>query len=95
MKKLSILFPFLLFCSACIYSEVKLPLDTDLNETSLGEKVGRSSLQSVAYLFAWGDASTHAAAENGGITVIKHLDAEYNSYFFGLYSKRTTIAYGD
>lgn len=95
MKNIFALLITLTICSACVYSKVKLPLDTDLQETTLGDKVGEASLRSVLFLFAWGDASTHAAAKNGDITTIKHLDAEYSSYLFGLYSKRTTIAYGD
>lgn len=85
----------LLIMSGCAYVNIKSPLDKDVNRTELGSKVGISSSQSVLWLFAWGDAGTEAAARNGGITTITHLDAAYRSYLFGLYSERETIAYGD
>ena len=44
---------------------------------------------------AWGDAGTEAAARDGNIKVIKHLDVERNMWLFGLYARVTTIAYGD
>lgn len=88
-----------LICSAilsgCVYSHVKLPLDQDVSETVLGDKVGRASAESVLWLFAWGDASTAAAAKDGFITKINHLDLEQEVFFLGVYTKRTTIAYGE
>lgn len=79
----------------CVYSNIALPLDTDLNQTNLGSKVGRASTHTVLWLVAWGNASTSSAAENGGIRTINHLDREIELYLFGLYSKSTTVAYGD
>lgn len=88
-----------IFCSTlvsgCIYAKVKLPLDTDVSQTQLGKRVGRSSVYSVLWLVAWGDAGVAAAAENGNIRTINHLDTEHFSFLFGLYSRQTTIAYGD
>jgi hypothetical protein len=49
----------------------------------------------VAWLVAWGDAGTKKAAENGGITVVNHMDIGIESYVFGLYMRRDTIVYGD
>jgi hypothetical protein len=89
------LFATILFLSGCAYVNIKAPLDKDVNRTELGSKVGISSSKSVLWLFAWGDAGTEAAARNGGITTITHLDAAYRAYLFGLYSERETIAYGD
>jgi hypothetical protein len=74
---------------------VTSPLDTDTNNTSLGTKVGRAESQSILWLVAWGDAGTAAAARDGGITTVTHLDVHYYSILFGLYSSRETIAYGD
>ncbi len=79
----------------CAYMDIKAPLDTDLDKTSLGSKIGTASSQSVLWLFAWGDAGTKAAASNGNISVINHMDIQLQSYVFGLYSKRTIIVYGD
>ena len=86
---------FSVLLSGCIYTKVKLPLDIDTSQTQLGEKIGKSHVHSIAWLFSWGDAGTAAAAKNGGITTIKHLDKEYFLIFFGLYYRQTTIAYGD
>jgi len=72
-----------------------VPLDTDVKETVLGSKIGKSQSQSILWLVAWGDAGTAAAAKNGNIKKITHLDLEYYSVLFGLYSQRQTIAYGD
>ena len=65
------------------------------DNTDLGTKTGRASAQSALWMVAWGNAGTKAAAENGGIKVIKHADSEVLSVLFGLYSKSTTIVYGD
>lgn len=84
-----------LFLQACAYSHVQRPLDTDYDNTSLGGKVGRAHIQSALWLFAWGDAGSKAAADNGGITIIRHADTETTIILFGLYSKVTTVVYGD
>lgn len=80
---------------SCVYSSIQVPLDTDLNQTLLGDKVGESSFQSVMWVAAWGDAGTQAAAEQGGITTIRHADRKVYSILFGLYYKQTTVVYGD
>ncbi len=81
--------------SGCAYMDVKIPLDHDLDKTALGSKVGEASAQSVLWLFAWGDAGTKAAAANGNISVINHMDERVQCYLFGVYSKTTVIVYGD
>ena len=89
----------LLFClfsiSGCVYAQVKRPLDTNVNQTELGSKRGEASIHSVAGLIAWGDSGTQAAAKNGDIKTINHLDSEYLIFLAGLYARMTTIAYGD
>ena len=85
----------LLLLNGCVYMDVKTPLDKNVRDTVLGSKVGRSESQSVLWLVAWGDASTAAAAKDGDIQTITHLDARYLSVLFGAYSKRETIAYGE
>ncbi|MDC0357379.1 TRL-like family protein [Oligoflexia bacterium] len=81
-------------CS-CVYLNVKSPLDKDVNNTVLGSKIGTSKTQSILWLVAWGDGGTAAAAKNGDITTISHLDVRYYSVLFGVYAIRETIAYGD
>lgn len=89
---LLVVFPLL--CTGCLYTHISVPLDTDLQETDLGDKTGKSYYQSVMGLVAWGDAGTHAAAQNGGITTLKHADREILSMLFGLYYRETTVVYG-
>lgn len=81
--------------SGCLYMNTKLPLDTDVSTTKLGSKQGVSSVQSVLWLVAWGDGSTEAAARDGNIQVINHLDSRTYMVLWGLYSRVDTIAYGD
>lgn len=84
-----------LLLSGCIYSNVQRPLGTEFNKTELGDKTGRSSSYSVLWLVAWGDAGTKAAADEGKIRVIRHADLQVFSLLFGLYSKVSTVVYGD
>ncbi len=84
-----------LLASGCLYSKVQRPLDRDFNTTELGTKEGRSTNHSILWLVAWGDAGTRAAADNGGISVIRHADQEFMVLLFGLYARYTTVVYGD
>ena len=84
----------LVFLGGC-YCHVKAPYDTDLDKTILGEKEGRSHCKSIMWLVSWGDAGTKAAAENGNITVVHHMDREIFYIAWGLYFKHTTIVYGE
>ena len=86
---------FLLLMTSCAYLNVQVPLDKNFNKTELGSKKGVSASKSVLWLFAWGDSGTRAAAENGGIKVIKYADKGYYTVLFGLYSRITTVVYGD
>lgn len=90
-----VLFSCLLILNSCAYLDVKMPLDEDVSTTKLGSKVGVSSMYSILWLIAWGDAGTEAAAKNGGINTINHLDMRAYQILFGLYTRRDTIAYGD
>ncbi len=93
MKKILLL--FLLLQSACVYTNIKVPLDRDTWETKLGDKQGVSSNHSILWLVSWGDAGVMQAAKNGDIKVINHLDMGVQSYLFGIYTRTDTIAYGD
>jgi hypothetical protein len=95
MKRVLLILVILLSASGCMYSNIRFPLDEDLWKTELGSKVGVSSNYSVAWLVAWGDAGVAAAAKNGDIKVVNHMDMGIKSYLFGLYVRRDTIVYGD
>lgn len=83
------------FISGCAYMHVQRPLDIDYDKTTLGTKIGRSHVRSALWLVSWGDGGSKAAAENGGLTIITHADTEYFSILFGLYTRITTVVYGD
>ena len=58
-----------------------------------GSKVGRAEAWGIV-VFATGDASISAAAKNGGINRIHHVDHEIMN-ILGIYAKYTTIVYGE
>ena len=80
---------------SCAYMDIKAPLDTDVSDTVLGDKVGKAKNRSILWLVSWGDGGSAAAAKAGNITTITHLDVRYFTILFGLYSERETIAYGE
>ena len=81
--------------SGCVYMNVTTPLDTNLDKTQLGSKVGRSQAQSILGLVAWGDAGTQAAARDGGITTLNHFDKDFFSILLFVYARQRTVVYGD
>lgn len=85
----------ILSASGCAYSNIRGPYDVNIENTDFGTKVGRSSNYSVLWLVAWGDGGYKAAADNGGIKVMKHADYQFTQYLFGLYARETTIVYGN
>ncbi len=85
----------LLVAPGCVYTNIRTVLDKDLDQTELGTKTGEASYHSVLGLIAWGDAGTQAAAEDGGIKVIRHADRQIFSILTLLYMRQTTIVYGD
>jgi TRL (tRNA-associated locus)-like protein len=84
-----------LLLTGCVYGNIQRPLGTEFDKTELGTKKGEASNYSVLWLVAWGDGGTKAAAENGHIAVIRHADARFFFLLFGLYTKVTTVVYGD
>ena len=99
MRKMVMLFVCVgliaLLMSSCVYMKVQRPHDKNYDKTELGTKMGKSELKSVMWLFAWGDAGTKAAADDAGITVLRHADVEYFVILMGLYGRITTVVYGD
>ena len=95
LKLVSVALAVAFLMTGCLYSHVSIPYDRNLDKTTLGQKTGKASMQSVLWLFAWGDASTAAAAKQGGITTLNQMDVEFLNVMFGIYTKTTTIVYGD
>ena len=81
--------------TGCVYMNVTTPLDTDLDQTQLGTKTGKSEAQCVLGLVAWGDAGTQEAARNGNITVLRGADQETFSILGPVYVRWRTVVYGD
>ncbi len=79
---------------AAAFQNYTAPLDIDNDQTQLGAKTGTSSTHNVLGLVSWGDGSTRAAAQNGGIATIRSADYEFFGVF-GVYSRYTTIVHGD
>ena len=98
MKSVQILVLLLfvtVMCMGCAYTHIRTPYDMDLNNTQLGDKTGEATRRSVLWLIYWGDAGTAAAAKDGGLTMLNHMDKEILSILFGLYYQDTTIVYGE
>ncbi len=81
--------------TGCAYTHIQRPMDRDFDVTQLGPKEGRSHAYSLFWLVAWGDAGTKAAARQGNVMAIRHADTEVKSVFLGLYTRVTTVVYGD
>lgn len=94
-KLVALMLAAVFLLSGCFYAHVRTPLSTELDRTTLGQKTGEASMRSVLWLAAWGDAGTAAAAKNGGITTMYHMDREFLYVLFGAYTRTTTIVYGD
>ena len=93
--KLFVICLFAVLQTGCLYTHVRAPMDRNFDNTELGAREGRSSIHTVLWLVSWGDGGTKAAAEKGEMTVIRHADSELRLFIFGLYSRMTTIVYGD
>jgi hypothetical protein len=76
-----------------LYTEVKAPLAATQQQTA-PTKVGTAECTSILGLVSTGDASIEAAAKNGGITKIHHVDYESKN-ILGIFGKFTTIVHGD
>jgi hypothetical protein len=74
------------------YTDVKGPLEA--NSVGTATKTGEATCKSVLGLVATGDASIEAAAKNGGITKIHHVDFKSWS-LLGFYAEFTTIVHGE
>ncbi|MGA2090914.1 MAG: TRL-like family protein [Endomicrobiales bacterium] len=75
-----------------IYMDVKAPLAA--TNSSASSKMGTSTASSILGLVAMGDASIQAAAKNGNITKISHVDYHSTS-ILGIYSTFTVEVYGE
>lgn len=65
-----------------------------VTSNSVGSKVGVSGASNILGLVVTGDASINAAAKNGGIKKVSHVDVQ-KSTILGIYSTTKTFVYGD
>lgn len=77
-----------------IYSDFASPLQVDYNKAAVSSKMGEAVCEDVLGWVAVGDASVHAAAASKGITQINTVDYKFWN-ILGIYSKFTTVVYGD
>jgi hypothetical protein len=80
--------------SGLLFSNYAAPIDVDVDQSTIGKKLGESSSYSILGLIAFGDASVTAAAEDGGLSRVDHLDYSYTNFLF-IYHSFTTRAYGE
>ena len=82
-----------------LVSYVSVPTDhpKQSSTTEVGERSGEACSHSVLTLFAWGDASLKAAAENGEITNVLTVDTKTMTILpFGLlYAQSCTVVSGN
>ena len=76
-----------------VVSVTTAPLSTEGN-WDISTKKGEASSFSVLGLYASGDCSIAAAARNGGLKKIGHVDYEYVNVI-GIWQKATVIVYGE
>ncbi|MDJ0866633.1 MAG: TRL-like family protein [Myxococcota bacterium] len=75
-----------------IYTNIEAPINPTGGNPS-GRR-GESSVVAILALFSTGDGSVRAAAQNGGITNVEHIDYEFYNVL-GIYQRYTTVVYGN
>lgn len=78
-----------------VVSVVGAPVDTTFNDNDgIGSKCGESTAFNILGLVSFGDCSVDAAAENGNLSKVDHIDMDYISVLGVFYSYKT-IVWGD
>lgn len=76
-----------------LIASVEAPLSTDGN-WKVGSKRGEAACTCILGLWAGGDCSVAAAAEDGALNNVYHVDYEYTN-ILGIWQETKVIAYGD
>jgi len=79
--------------SGLLFARIDAPLSLNYDQTPITNKRGEAASESILGLIAIGDASIQKAADNGGITKVHYADYRFEN-ILGIYSKFTTVAYG-
>jgi len=82
--------------TSCGKGQFFTDIKTGVTATSnpLGKKVGQASATNIMGWVLTGDASIDAAAQNGGIKKISHVDQHQKSVL-GIFAQYETIVYGE
>jgi len=75
-------------------SNFQAPVDVNFNDTVIGPNVGESGTTAILGLFSFGDASVYAAARQGNITRIDHIEYAYTN-ILGIVTFYKTKVYGE
>jgi len=99
MKKSPRLLPVILLAclglSGCVYSNIRVPLSSEFQNTRTVNRSGSAKTQSILWLVAWGDAGLQKAAQNGTLNTLEYADRAFVNILFGLYMSNTTVVYGN
>lgn len=76
-----------------LYSEVSAPLSTE-GAIETGPKSGEATAKTILGIVATGDCSIAAAARNGGLRKINHVDYRYKN-ILGIVQETTVVVYGE
>lgn len=95
-----VLVAFSVFTSGCaslgmvgsLYTDVTMPVTATSN--SVGTKAGEAKATAILALICTGDAGINAAAKDGGISKISHVDYKIYS-ILGIFTTMTTTVYGE
>ena len=77
-----------------IYADISSVVDTGPMGETLGSRRGSATSTSILGLVAQGDCSVRAAAANGGITNIHHIDYEFKN-IVGVLQELTIVVTGE
>jgi hypothetical protein len=77
-----------------IYSDISAPVTTNGLERVGATKVGTAESMSILGLVSRGDCSIAAAARNGGITRVQHVDYHFSN-IVGVIQRLTIKVYGE
>ena len=76
-----------------VFSDVKAPLMVDYDKTQVSPRSGQAESMCILGLVTVGDNSIEAAALQGGLKTIEHVDYHYFNVL-GVYQKTTVTAFG-
>lgn len=79
-----------IYPTGSLYTDVKIPMEMG-SDSSACPKTGVSKANTYLSLFAVGDASIQAAAQNGGITKINTVDWDVENLLGILGTYKTTV----